>query len=129
MTTAAARQVTMILGAVYVLVGILGFVPGVVTATEQPGQGLLLGIFAVNMLHNLAHIVLGAVLVWGARAWDVILVNKGMAVVFALLTVVSVIAPNFESLPQNMPDTILHLVTTLVTAYIGFMTPAGDRMT
>jgi hypothetical protein len=118
------QKITFGLGAVYVLIGILGFIPGLVT------NNLLLGIFAVNTLHNFTHIVVGLVLVAGSMsAGNTLMVNKIMAVVFLLLTVVSLIAPNLEQVPQNMPDTILHAATTLITFYLGFMSTRRTAVT
>lgn len=56
----ANRLVAQILGGVLVLVGILGFIPGVVM------DGALLGIFGVNSLHNVVHLLTGAILLGAA---------------------------------------------------------------
>lgn len=113
------QKVTLGLGIVYVAIGILGFVPGITT------DGLLLGIFAVNTLHNIAHLVLGAVLIWGSMSPAITSVNKAMAVVFGVLVIASFVAPIVEQLPLNPPDTILHLASAAVTAYLGFFAGAG----
>jgi hypothetical protein len=89
---------------------------------------LLLGIFAVNMIHNLVHIVAGAILVWaGLSAGLVQPVNKVMAVVFAALVIVSFLAPIAEGVAINLPDTLLHLVSAAVTGYVGFAAASGPR--
>lgn len=111
----SAATATLALGVFYVLIGVLGFVPGVTN------NGLLLGIFAVNALHNLAHLIIGLVLVWGARSAMLGAVNRALTVVFALLVVASFVAPIVEQLPLNPPDTILHLVSMAITGYFGFM--------
>ena len=80
-----------------------------------------LGIFAVNALHNIAHLVLGAVLIWGSMSAAITTVNKAMAVVFGVLVIASFVAPIVEQLPLNPPDTILHLASAAITAYLGFM--------
>lgn len=109
-------------GAVYVLVGVLGFIPGITVPSTQPGQGLLLGIFAVNTLHNITHLLLGAIMLWAGMSGDrVVTVARAMAAIFAVLFVVSLIAPNLEQVPQNLPDTLLHAASALLTGYIGFM--------
>jgi len=120
------QKLTVDLGVVYLLVGVLGFAPGITMASAQPGQGLLLGIFAVNALHNVAHLVVGAVLVWaGLSALQVtLLANKALALVFALLVVASFVAPLVEGVALNPPDTALHLLSLLATGYLGF---AGGR--
>lgn len=112
------QKITLGLGIFYVAIGILGFVPGITS------DGHLLGIFAVNTLHNIAHLVLGAVLIWGSMSDAITTVNKAMAVVFGVLVVASFIAPIIEQLPLNPPDTILHLASAAITAYLGFFAPA-----
>ncbi len=60
-----AQLFALVFGAIYLLVGILGFIPPLV-AGEIPGAmggpftGYLIGLFAVNWFHNLAHILIGA---------------------------------------------------------------------
>lgn len=116
-----AQRISVGLGIVYILVGILGFVPGITAPTSAPGQGLLLGIFAVNALHNVVHVLTGAVLVWaGLSATMVHIVNRALAVVFAVLVVASFLAPIAEGVAINLPDSGLHLLSMLVTGYVGF---------
>ena len=119
MTMATARKAGSIFGAVYLLIGVLGFVPWVVVPTAMPGQGLLLGIFAVNAIHNIAHLLVGALLVYAgtspARFW---LLSRTLAGVFAVLVVGSVIAPIAEGVAINLPDTGLHLISALALAYL-----------
>jgi hypothetical protein len=116
------QKITVGLGIVYLVIGILGFIPGITVATAQPGQGLLLGIFAVNTVHNIVHLIIGAVLIWGGlSATNVTTVTKVMAVVFALLVPVSFIAPLAEGVAINLPDTFLHLLSALLTGYVGFL--------
>jgi hypothetical protein len=88
---ASAPKITLALGIVYVLVGILGFIPGITS------NGLLLGIFAVNTIHNIAHLAVGAALIWGGlMASYTTTVNKTMAIVFAVLVVGSFIARSWS---------------------------------
>lgn len=63
--TAPIQLVATVVGAVFLLVGILGFVPAAVTnydmfevAGHESGA-LLLGIFAVSVLHNIVHLAFG----------------------------------------------------------------------
>ena len=120
MSVSTAQKISLALGAVYLLIGVLGFVPGITVPSSAPGQGLLLDIFAVNTVHNLAHLVVGAALIWAGTSAQVALINKGLAVVFAVLVVGSVIAPVVEGVAINPPDTALHLVSLLATAALGW---------
>ena len=120
------QRITLGLGVVYIAIGILGFIPGITVPAGPPGQGLLLGIFAVNTVHNIVHLIAGAVLIWGGLSADnVTTVNKVMAVVFALLVPVSFIAPIAEGVAINLPDTFLHIVSALLTGYLGFFASRG----
>jgi hypothetical protein len=116
-----AQKVTLGLGIFYVAIGVLGFIPGITT------DGMLLGIFAVNALHNVAHLVLGAALMWGSMSPAITAVNKAMTVIFGVLVIASFIAPIVEQLPLNPPDTILHLVSAGITAYLGFVAGSAER--
>lgn len=51
-----SRLYCQVLGVFYLIVGILGFVPALMTA-----DGLLLGLFHVNAADNVLHLVVGAV--------------------------------------------------------------------
>ncbi len=122
MSRSAAIVISLGLGLAYLLIGVLGFIPGITQPSSAPGQGLLLGIFAVNTVHNVAHLVLGAALVWAATTGsNVRMVNRGLAAVFAVLGVGSLVAPIGEGVAINPPDTGLHLASLLVTAAVGFM--------
>ncbi len=69
MNRSTVQRITIGFGIVYVLIGILGFIPGITVPSPNPGpvpgEGLLVGIFAVNWVHNIAHLVVGAALIWG----------------------------------------------------------------
>ena len=122
MSNSTAARISLVLGIVYVAIGVLGFIPGITQPSGMPGQGLLLGVFAVNTVHNLAHLVLGATLIWAsAQGERVRMINKGLAVVFAVLVVGSLVAPIVEGVAINPPDTGLHLASLLVTAAVGFL--------
>lgn len=63
----AIQQVAAVVAAVFVLIGVLGFVPGVTThygdlafAGHHSGAKLL-GLFQVSILHNLVHLIFGLV--------------------------------------------------------------------
>ena len=120
MNLATAKKLSLAFGIVYLAVGVLGFIPGVTVASSAPGQGLLLGIFAVNAVHNVAHLVLGAALVWASMSEQFTTVLRGLAVIFAVLVVGSLVAPIVEGVAINPPDTGLHLVSALLTAYLGW---------
>jgi hypothetical protein len=64
MTDHPAASYARLVGAVFLLVGILGFIPGItsnyddMTFASHEGASLL-GIFDVNVLHNIVHLTFG----------------------------------------------------------------------
>src|SRR3712207_9271761 len=69
------QTAALAVGAVFVLVGILGFIPGITTNYSDLGfaghhsGALLLGVFQVSILHNIVHLLFGAAgLVMARRA-------------------------------------------------------------
>ncbi len=62
-------------GVVFLLVGVLGFIPGVTTQYDQmkiaghESGALLLGIFQVSVLHNLVHLLFGIAGLMTARSF------------------------------------------------------------
>src|SRR5690606_36238274 len=122
-------------GAVFVLVGILGFIPGITTnvddmtfAGEDSGAELL-GIFQVSVLHNLVHLLLGIVGLWAARLWAtarVYLLATGV-VYLALFVYGMVIDRESDAnfVPLNSADDWLHLVLAVAMLAVGLA--AGRR--
>ncbi len=128
-----AQRFAQIFGLVYLLVGILGFIPPLLTGNIPgvigPFSGLLLGLFAVNWLHNIAHIAIGAAglasyrSAAGARSYAI-----GVGVLYLLLFVIGLILPTvFGLLPLNGPDNILHLVSGAAALAIGLASPTSGR--
>ena len=128
----AARGIATVFGAVYVLVGLAGFVPALVTGSPPPdmpsADGNLLGIFPINMVHNLVHIVIGAALLYGATATPAaIMVSRVVGVVYAAVALLGLVAPDtFGLMPIGGADILLHAFTALVLLYIGFAANPED---
>jgi hypothetical protein len=130
------RDFARIAGIAFILVGLLGFIPGITQSPPpnapdlavETGYGWLLGLFPVNLLHNLVHIALGA---WGlaaARAWDSArLYARGTAIIYAVLAVMGLV-PGLNTLfglaPLFSHDVWLHALLAAVSAYFGFIAPA-----
>ena len=124
-----AQRFAQIFGAVYLLVGIIGFIPplliGSVPGAIGPFAGYLVALFAVNWFHSLAHLLIGvAGLASYRNANSASAYALALGVAYALLFVVGLIwGIRFLGglLPLNGWDHILHLLTALVAfgAYFG----------
>ena len=133
MRSSPNRLVATIFGAVYILVGLLGFaVTGGVGFIATEG-GLLLGIFEVNPLHNIAHLLIGAALLIAglvsARAAKI--VNIVVGATYLLLGIVGffLVGTALNILALNTFDHFLHLASALVLLGVGLATERGARAT
>jgi len=123
MRTSPNRLVATIFGAVYLLVGLLGFAfTGGVGFVATKG-GLILGIFEVNPLHNIAHLLIGAALLIAGltRAAAAKAVNITVGAVYLLLGIVGffLVGTGANILALNTPDHFLHLVSAIVLLGVG----------
>jgi hypothetical protein len=123
MSQSPNRLLAVVFGAVYLLVGLLGF-----TATSGVGLfdtsgGLLLGIFEVNVFHNVAHLLIGAALliaglsnVRAARA-----VNTTIGAAYLLLGILGLfmVGTEFNILAINAADNVLHFGSAAVLLAVG----------
>lgn len=124
------KKAAMATGAVFVLIGILGFVPGI--TMDSDGIKKLLGIFQVNGVHNLVHIVSGlAFLAASQQERFSRMAFQAMGVVYALVTVIGFMVGDGGSVlglfHVNTADNLLHLVLTAAFLYFGFGMPAERR--
>lgn len=136
------RRFALIFGVVFVLLGLIGFLPTLTRPHSHPdmdvnsGLGLALGLFAVNPLLNLIHLAFGG---WGlaaARSTSTAVVYaRTVAIVFAVLAVMGLIASGnlhttFGYLPLYGHDVWLHALLAVIAGYVGFMreepAPAQD---
>jgi hypothetical protein len=133
----AVQTAALVVGAAFLLVGVLGFVPGITSNFSElsfaghHSGALLLGIFQVSVLHNLVHLLFGvgglvlsrgraaakSYLVWGGAVYLVLwlyglLIGHGTPANFV---------------PVNTADNWLHFV--LGVAMIGLGTALGRRRT
>ncbi len=113
-----AQKLAWIVGIVLVVVGILGFVPGVTN------DGLLLGIFQVDTMHNIVHLLTGALAIIAAMGSGAYasLFFKVFGVVYALVAVAGLAmgSPILGLISANMADHILHIVLAVLFLYAGF---------
>jgi hypothetical protein len=125
------RIYALVMGIVFLVIGVLGFVPGLVSHPEglpplavETGHGLLLGLFAVNVLHNLVHLAFGlcGVVVWRSFVASRIYARATTAV-YAVLLVMGLV-PGLHTLfglvPLHGADVWLHAAIAVVSAYFAY---------
>ena len=126
-------------GAVFLAIGVLGFVPGITTGYDSMtfaghhSGALLFGIFAVSVLHNLVHVafgVAGLATVSSPRGARVFLVGGGT--VYLLLWLYGLVvhqATDANFVPTNTADDWLHLFLGLSMLGLAFLVGTPRRPT
>jgi hypothetical protein len=116
----SVQKAALVVGFIFLAVGVAGFVPGVttdydsLTIASHHSQALLLGLFQVSILHNIVHLLFGVAGVVAARTFAgsrgyLIIGGAVYLVLFVYgLIVTQDAAANF--VPVNPADDILHLV-------------------
>lgn len=124
-----ALALTRLTAWLFILVGVLGFFSG----SAGLHAGLELGLFPVNLVHNLTHILVG---LWGlnaARTEEGANLWCRQAAVLSLLLGVAAFVPAIVALfssvvPIGGNDAFLHLGFAAVLACLGFIVPARDGL-
>jgi hypothetical protein len=128
-----AQLLTTPIGATFVLVGILGFTPGITTHlyggldfAGHNSQAKLLHIFQVSWLHNIVHIAFGTVGLALARTWATArLYLIGGGVVYLVLWFYGLLIDlngGANLVPFNTADNWLHFVLGVGMIALGFAT-------
>ena len=121
--SSTVQKLAMIFGVVFIIVGLLGFYyTGMNMQAEPDKSHYLLGMFPVNALHNIVHVLFG---VWGilaARSWNgAVTYAKTGGIIYILLAVLGFISPSaFGLIPIGGNDIWLHAVLGVVLAAVGF---------
>ena len=132
----STRYFSLALGIIFLLIGIAGFVPDLLHNPEQAADvqvtqsfGRLMGLFPVNVLHNVVHIIFG---IWGVVAYRSYTgargYSKAVAIIYAVLAVMGIIPglnTTFGLIPLYGHDIWLHALIAIAAAYFGFV--ATDR--
>jgi hypothetical protein len=136
MTRTPVQTAAAVVAAVFLLVGILGFVPGItthygdMTFASHESDAKLLGIFEVSILHNIVHLLFGVVGLAMARSWSgarAYLIGGG--IIYFVLFVYGLIVDEESSanfVPVNSADNWLHLVLSVGMVALGIAL-ARDR--
>lgn len=112
------KLLAILFGLIMIVVGILGFLP------DFAPNGLLLGLFAVNPMHNMVHLLTGLVaLVCGLSnnfAAKIFFIAFG--IVYALVAILGFAQGpgDLYGMAINQADNWLHSAIALVCLYLGF---------
>ncbi len=114
------HKLAKIIGFIFIIIGILGFIPGV---TEE---GLLFGVFEVNALHNFIHLLTGFI--------ALIMIRKNQKITRYFFQITGVVylgvallgfghgdQPILGMVANNPADSWLHLMISIILLYIGFL--------
>jgi hypothetical protein len=125
------QTLALVFGAVYLVVGIIGFFwTGFDNFAGNSQHEMLIGLFMINPLHNIAHILVGVLglalarTLAGARTYGWLL-----AVLYAALFVYGLIAvgKSWDFLNINAADNVLHIATAVVGLVIA-LGPVRDAV-
>jgi hypothetical protein len=129
------QSIAALVGVVFLLVGILGFVPGITTHYSDMsfaghGSGAkLLGVFQVSILHNIVHLLFGVVGLVLAKTADgarTFLVGGGA--VYLVLWVVGLVGAA-DWIPANTADNWLHFALGVGMIALGLVAARGRART
>jgi hypothetical protein len=127
------QKLAAVFGVVFILVAIMGFIaPGgmQMQPTDPATSAQALGIFPVNLAHNIVHLLFG---LWGlaaSRSWGgSTSFFKTGGIIYAVLTVLGFVAPDgFGTMPLGGNDIWLHAILAVAMLAIGFTAKDGARV-
>lgn len=126
------RYFALVVGGAFTLAGIAGFLPFFTTAPPagspplvlDAGYGLLLGLFPVNIVHNIFHFAVGLYGIFAFRTYPTALqFSRFLGVVLAVFTVMGMIPSlslGFGFWPLYGHDIWLHGLEAVIGIYLGF---------
>jgi hypothetical protein len=133
------RYFSLVIGILFVIAGVGGFLPVV---TQPPpadavplhlttSHGYLLGLFPVNILHNLFHFTVGILGLLAYRQYSTArLFAQGLAITLAVFTVMGLL-PLFNTMfgwfPLYGHDIWLHGLEALIGGYLGFLPGLSNK--
>ncbi len=133
-TMTPTQRFAAAVGAVFTLVGIAGFIPGLTQNLDaiawagNESDAKLLGVFEVSVLHNLVHLAFGILGLAAARAWDwarnFLIWGGATYLGLAFYGMVIDRASEANFVPLNMADNWLHVVLGAGMVGLGLMSRA-----
>ncbi|HEX6235523.1 MAG TPA: DUF4383 domain-containing protein [Jiangellaceae bacterium] len=131
MMATPVQTATVVVAAVFLLVGVLGFIPGITTDFDSmefagnESEAMLLGVFQVSILHNIVHLLFGIVGLAAARTASgatYFLIVGG--IVYLVLWIYGLLIDQDSDanfVPLNDADNWLHLLLGVGMVALGFL--------
>ncbi|RSD16375.1 DUF4383 domain-containing protein [Amycolatopsis eburnea] len=135
-TRTPVQLAAVVVAAVFLLVGVLGFVPGITTDYDQlsfaghDSTAMLLGVFMVSVLHNIVHLLFAAAGLAAsrtARGARTFLIAGG--VVYLVLWLYGLLIDHGSDanfVPVNTADNWLHLGLGIGMIALGLLTARAN---
>ena len=131
-TRSPVRAVTLLFGALFLLIGVAGFIPGVTSHYGDLGfagegsEAEILGLFQTSVLHNVVHLLFGVAAVamsrseTGARTYLI-----GAGTTYLVLWIYGLVVHGHKGnfIPVNNEDNWLHLGLALALTGFGLLLP------
>lgn len=130
----STRYYALIIGIIYLIAGILGLIPGLLSPVAVTGNppttltvlyGALFGVFVVNILHTIVHLIIG---IWGILAYRTFSAARSFSIITGIIFLVLFVfglIPGLQTifgiLPLEGADVWLHLVTGLLGLFFGLV--------
>lgn len=107
---------SLLFGIAFIIIGILGFIPAITP------DNLLFGLFMVDTIHNVIHLVSGALaLVVAYNLNYATLYFRIFGVVYAVVAIAGFFTNDLLIIHVNLADNFLHLVIAALSLYLGFL--------
>ncbi len=123
------KKIALLFAAVFLAVGILGFVPGIAPKDDM-GMRMLLGIFMVGAVHNIIHLASGVAALIASKSNEYAkMYFKIFGLVYLLVTIIGLIQKDtvLGLIDINAADNVLHIVISAVTLFLGFGDPFKSK--
>ena len=131
----AGQYFALTIGIIFVLIGVAGFIPELVkppiadpdavNLSFVEGYGYLMGLFPINVLHNIVHLTVGLLGILASLSLGSARLFSGvLALFYGLLTVLGLFPPTQSMLglvPLFGNDLWLHAGTAAIATYFGFI--------
>jgi hypothetical protein len=116
-----AQQFALVFGGIYVLIGLIGFLP-FVGGTYNQDPNNLLGIFGITAAHNVVHLLIGAAFLGAARTDATARqASIGIGALYIVVGIIGLLNLAFinDLLNINGADNVLHFVSGLAALGVG----------